>query len=300
MILSKPQLDQFDRDGFLVLEDFIEPYKFKREAEEILKNELSTQKLSDLHAFPAYAHGEPSAADFDYFINSGQSIRLFLNTDIKEDEFPEEFQLKMIRQMGCHLGHALHALDPVFREFVLSKQVRQVAKSFGFSKPLVCQSMYLMRQDFTSHTVGYPHQMASFLQVDPPSKQLGFWLAMDDLTEEFGAIQFIPGSHKRGLVAQFARNPDKKAFEQGKRLVFTKEPDMQYQEEEFVAVPLKAGSGVLVNSMVVHRSVMSDKAYKREPKHRDAFAFHIYDSENSTYRAENWMQYSEETFLPLY
>jgi len=298
MMLSKQQLEQFEKDGYLVLENFFDPSHLLEEAEVIIDNAVHTQDVTQFQPFPFLAcnQGEPSKQNFDYFINSAHGIRLFLNQEINEKDFPVEFELKkkMIREMGNRFGHALHAFNPVFKKFTFSQPIQDVIKSLSFKKPIVCQSMFIMRQDFSSST-DCGHQAATYIHVEPPRKLVSFWLALEDSSMDNGCLQFIPGSHKKGLQAKFIRNPNKEEFEQGKRLVYTSDSSMQKLEDnEYVDVPLKAGWAVLINSLVVHKSAMCSK-----PMSRDVYAFHVFDS-SAKYNKSNWMEFNKETFLPLF
>lgn len=40
-----------------------------------------------------------------------------------------------------------------------------------------------------------PHQDATFLHTEPLGRILGFWIALEDATQENGCLWFIPGSH---------------------------------------------------------------------------------------------------------
>jgi len=284
----------------LVLEKFFEPSKLSQEADKILDIMVHTQDVTQFQPFPFLYSScnkkEPTKMEFDYFINSAHGIRLFLNNEINEKDFPMEFELKkkMIRQMANRFGHALHAFNPVFKDFTFSQPIQDVIKSLSFKKPIVCQSMYILRQDFASSS-DCGHQAATYINVEPSNKLVSFWLAMENSSMENGCLQFIPGSHKMGLQSKFIRNPNKAEYDQGKRLIYQNGNLKKYDENKYVSVSLKAGSMVLINSLVVHKSATCDK-----PMSRDVYAFHVYDSVDSQYSKENWMQYNKETFLPLY
>lgn len=44
-----------------------------------------------------------------------------------------------------------------------------------------------------------PHQDATFLHTEPLGRVLGFWIALEDATQENGCLWFIPGSHTSKL-----------------------------------------------------------------------------------------------------
>jgi phytanoyl-CoA hydroxylase len=52
------------------------------------------------------------------------------------------------KQIFNKIGHALHALNPVFKEISFDANVKDVFKSLNYKKPIVCQSMYIFKQPF--------------------------------------------------------------------------------------------------------------------------------------------------------
>jgi len=170
-------------------------------------------------------------------------------------------------------------------------------KSLNFKKPIVCQSMYIFKQPFIGGEVSI-HQDASYIHVASASKQLarmaGIWIALEDCTLENGCLYFIPGSHKNDLKCRFIRNPNEEEFNAGKFLIYTNKMPV-YDEESFVAVPIKAGSAILIDGLVVHKS-----AKNTSPNSRHIYTFHIYESEDAEFSKDNWMEYSPTSFLPLY
>jgi phytanoyl-CoA hydroxylase len=46
------------------------------------------------------------------------------------------------------IGHALHALNPVFKENTFTENTRQAFVALDFKKPIICQSMYIFKQPF--------------------------------------------------------------------------------------------------------------------------------------------------------
>lgn len=82
-----------------------------------------------------------------------------------------------------------------------------------------------------------PHQDASYLYTEPRSLY-GFWIALDDATEENGCLWFIPGSHKEDEIPyRFVRNSDKNA----EKLCLDRGLNQFYQETDFVVTPAKIG-----------------------------------------------------------
>jgi len=298
-MLSKEQLEKFDKDGFLVIENFLNSDQCTlayQEAGKIIEKFIDSEDLEQIPSFPFVSKSEmPSKFESDYFEQSASDIKLFLNKKEFTAESHQDTQAKakVIRKRANRIGHALHARNPVFRDIVFSQEVKDVVKSLEFHKPIVCQSMFLMMQHpGGSSSVG--HQSATFIHVEP-SKLLGFWIAVTDCTTENGCLEIIPGSHKeRNVMTKFIRNPNKSEFDEGKRFIYS-EGKGDYPMEDFVSVPIKAGSVILMDGFVVHRATNCTAS---EP--RNVFAFHVYDSESAQFSEENWLKFNNETFLPLF
>ena len=84
------------------------------------------------------------------------------------------------------------------------------------------------------------------------------------------------------MTRRFIRNPNKEEFDAGKLLIHTNgEPVVD--EEEYISVPVKAGSVLLIHGLVFHRSRVN-----YSPKSRNVYTFHIYDAGESKWSNENW------------
>lgn len=271
----------------------------KKEVDKIIENVLYTQDLDRIATFPFLAMNEKaSEEDLYYFLNSGNKVRLFMNKGIPDIDKPgEELSTRIaeVRKYANKIGHALHVYNPIFREVAFGQNTQDVMHSIGFDKPIVCQSMYVLKQAFTeSYAPG--HQDASYLHVEP-RMPVGLWVAVEDSTPDNGCLKIVPGSHKDGLKRRYIRNTDERGWKEGKCLYYTNTP-CYYDQENFVSVPVKAGSAILLDGLVVHKSTYLESS---RPRSRDVFAFHIYDSANGAkFSEDNWMKYTPETFLPLY
>jgi len=296
-MLSGEQLTQYDRDGFLVLENFFpkeQCSKLSDEVDKIIENVLATQDLDKVSTYPFFsAIDQASKEDLDYFLNSGSKVRLFMNTKhlAVSGSATLASRVEEIRKNANKVGHALHAWNSVFREATFAQNVKDVVKSLNYTKPSVCQSMYILKQAF-SEPDAPGHQDSTYLQVEPDTL-VGIWAAIGDSTPENGCLKFVPGSHKDGLKRKYMRNRDEKRA--GSKALWYTADAPSYDQSRFVSVPIKAGSAILINGKVVHKSTSS-----RSPSPRDVYAFHVYDDGRSAYSANNWMDYTPETFLPLF
>jgi len=298
-MISQEQFDQFEKDGYLVIENMFSSdqcIQMYQEAGKIIETVIDSEDLEQVPMFPFVSKGEnPSKAEFDYFMESASDIKLFLNkkeftTDAHVDT---SAKAKVIRKRANRIGHALHALNPVFKDITFSSPVKDVVKIVGYKKPVVCQSMYLMMQSPEGPSSS-GHQASTYVIVEP-SKLTGFWIAVTDCTVDNGALEVLPGSHKKGsLKNKFIRNPNEKEYNEGKRFIYT-ESKADYPTQGYVSIPLKAGSVLLMDGFLIHRATNCTSS---EP--RNVYAFHVYDADKTQFNKENWMEYNKSTFLPLF
>jgi phytanoyl-CoA hydroxylase len=277
-MLNEQELDRFDQDGFLVIENFISVDDCERLKNECMNIIDSSGFLNEVSSLPAFS----TQSKDEYFLTSADKIRAFLEDGSNGDDPKLRFN---------KIGHALHALNPIFKEFTFSQKVKDVIRSLGLKRPVVCQSMYIFKQPRIGGKV-VPHQDAMYL-ITEPDNIIGIWIALEDCTLENGCLSFIPGSHKNDVATRFIRNPNKDEFNKGKYLIYTK-PTPEWNSNDFKPVPVKAGSAIVIHGKVVHQSEAN-----KSSKSRNIYTFHIYESDNTSFSKDNWMEPSERTFLSL-
>jgi phytanoyl-CoA hydroxylase len=132
------------------------------------------------------------------------------------------------------------------------------------------------------HTGGEvtPHQDSSFMHTNPASCH-ALWIALDDATTENGCLWAIPGSHTEPVRHLFKLKSDKSG-------VYYDPPVTEdsfrtiWPRDKYVALPVKAGSCVVIHGQVIHMSEdnLSDKG-------RHVYTFHVVDAE-AEWDRENW------------
>ena len=155
-------LAAWERDGFLVLEDF------KSEAE---RDALRAGTDAIVAAFDPdevrtiFSTDEQTHAADIYFRESGDKVRCFFEADAFDGDgnlvVPKERALNKI-------GHAMHDLDPVFDTFCRDVRLARLAGALGMADPGLVQSMVIFKQPRIGGEVGM-HQDASFLHTEPVS-----------------------------------------------------------------------------------------------------------------------------------
>ena len=275
MGISAAQLERYQREGFLVLEDFVATITCDalRERAEELVHEFDPSGAISIFSTAAQNHLRD-----DYFLESGDKIRFFF----EEDALIPDGSLKQSKERSINkIGHALHEIDPVFSEFSRTSAIGQLIADLGTEKPLLLQSMYIFKQPKIGGEVTC-HQDSTFLYTEPQDI-VGLWFALENATIENGCLWAIPGGHSLGLKSRWVRSAGGMNFE-----VFDSNP---WPEEQLVPLEVKKGSLIILNGLLPHKSLAN-----RSSKSRHAYSLHVING-SSSYPENNWLQRSPE--MPL-
>lgn len=276
MRLSDELLAQYREDGFLVISDFLDVAAcnaLRARALELVRDfdEGDIRSIFSTH--------EQNRLSDDYFLESGDKIRFFF----EEDAFLADGTLKRNKEQSINkIGHALHELDPTFRDFSTTADIQQLVSDLGLSQPLLLQSMYIFKQPEIGGEVTC-HQDSTFLYTEPQDI-VGLWFALEDATLQNGCLWAIPGGHKLGLKSRWVRNGSA-----GMKFdIFDSSP---FPEEKLVPLEVKQGSLILLNGLLPHKSLAN-----RSSKSRHAYTLHFIRAQSS-YPEDNWLRRSDE--MPL-
>jgi phytanoyl-CoA hydroxylase len=274
--MTPTQLDQYKRDGFLILEDFAAAPAcdtLRARAEQLVHDFDPSGIVS------VFSTREQSRTSDDYFLDSGDKIRFFF----EENAFNSDGTLKQEKERSINkIGHALHDLDPAFDHFSRTKEIEQLVRDFGFDNPLLLQSMYIFKQPRIGGEVTC-HQDATFLYTEP-LEVVGLWFALEDATVENGCLWAIPGGHHFGLKSRFVRV-------EGGGTRFEVIDDVAWPEGELQPLEVRKGSLIVLHPLLPHLS-----RENRSERSRHAYTLHIIEA-SVRYPDTNWLQRRPE--MPL-
>jgi len=274
--LSDEMLAQYRESGVLVLHDFVsvDACKALRQRAAELVSEFDPSEVRSV-----FSTTEQTQLDDDYFIESGDKVRFFL----EDDAFDDNGDLRQSRENSLNkMGHAMHDLDPVFDKFSRTPELAEAVKRIGFEVPAVLQSMYIFKPPRIGGEV-VCHQDSTYIYTEPESC-VGFWFALEDATPENGCMQFIPGGHRLPLKKRNYRGADGK-------LVTETLDDSPWPEELRRSAEAPAGTLVIFDGRAPHLS-----AANHSSRSRHAYTLHVID-QRSRYPKENWLQRRQD--LPL-
>lgn len=152
--------------------------------------------------------------------------------------------------------HFPHKISPLLSDLLHEEHVVDALTRLVGPNVKCMQSMF-----FVKHA-GRPgqawHQDETFIPTRDRSL-IGAWIAVDNATVDNGCLWVIPGSHRPGILWQSRVHDDP-------RFDHTEESfGYPYDEDQAIPVELEAGSIVLFNGYLLHRSLnnVCEEGYRR-------------------------------------
>lgn len=267
----------YERDGFLVLEGFVDPSAcdaLRARAGEIVA------ALGPEDAMSVFSTHEQTRTSDEWFLSSGDRIRCFF----EEGAFDATGDLtRPVPESINKIGHALHDLDPVFAAFSRTPELAELARDLDLNAPVLLQSMYIFKQPRIGGVVTL-HTDHTFLWTEPQSVT-GFWFAVEDATLENGCMWALPGGHRLPVRKRFRRDTS------GAGTTFDVFDHADYPAEG--EVPLEVAKGTLI---VLHGSLPHRSGANTSERSRHAYTLHAIDA-TAEYPSDNWLQ--RDPSLPL-
>jgi len=268
-MLNQEQKDHYLNQGFLVLENAIQ----KADIEHLRAAALEIVDNFDIdNNRTVFKTNDRDSGRDDYFFDSAEKVHCFL----EEDALDEDGDLIKPAYLAINkIGHAMHDLNPVFKEFCQLPIFGQVMRDIGIQNPLLWQTMYIFKQPHIGGEVRW-HQDGSYL-ISEPATVTGMWIAIEDANRDNGCLWVQPGGHRSPLreIYQVERGEGELTI-----LDTTPWPD----SGSAIPVEVSAGSVVIFHDHMPHYSSqnLSDKS-------RHAFTLHVADK-SSRWSDKNWLQ----------
>lgn len=134
-----------------------------------------------------------------------------------------------------------------------SRIVNLVSKCIGEDVFLWCTHVFC-KQPKDSHQVGW-HQDIAYWPLRPANNSVTVWLALDNVSIDNGAVKFIAGSHKQGLV-------EHRSFDGEGGLEFHADIGEDMIRDVMV-MELKKGQLSLHSDLVLHSSSRNSSKHRR-------------------------------------
>jgi len=142
--------------------------------------------------------------------------------------------------------HFPHKMSAHFKELMSHPNIVKVLNELIGPNVKSMQSMFFVK------AAGKPGQAWHQDEWYIPTRDRSLtavWIAVDDATIENGCLWVIPGSHKPGVLYPQKQHNDPKFDSAGESYNFP------HKDEEAVPVEIKAGSVVIFNGYLLHRSL---------------------------------------------
>jgi len=268
--------------------DGLSESRFRRDGYVIVEKAFTPETLAPLRSaanaivgrFDAEAHRtvfstvDRDTANDDYFLDSAEAVHCFL----EEGAVDANGQLLVPKTRAVNkIGHALHDLEPTFRDFCRQPLIGRMLRDLGHDQPVLVQTMVIFKQPGIGGEVGW-HQDATYLDASPPGV-IGAWVALEDADRDNGCLWVAPGGHRGPLRETYEVDWDRRHGH-----LRQVDPTPWPTTDTAKALEVPAGTLVLFSDHLPHYS-----AVNRSDRSRLAFTMH-FANRGADWRASNWLQ----------
>ncbi|MBS1666055.1 MAG: phytanoyl-CoA dioxygenase family protein [Bacteroidetes bacterium] len=194
---------------------------------------------------------------------------LALLTDVNHPGHPlfYEFHSNESADINTILFHALGAwrIEPAFHDVLWNPRFVMAASQLLGNKPIRFWHDQLFYKPAKKGGVVAWHQDYSYWTRTKPVAHLTCWCGLDDSTQENGCLQYVPGSHRWGLL-------DKPALTGDLMGIMDYLSDNQKKEFHPIPVETRAGYANFHHSLTLHGS-----GENKSERPRRAFVINVFE-----------------------
>lgn len=240
--LSKAQREQFGREGYLVVEDVLDPERdiapVLAEYEQIL-DEIATALYEDGAIASTYCRLSFTDRLIQICAESGRTFAQHFDISLPKGQIRRDTPL--------HVGPAAFGILTNPR---LLDVVEDIVGPEVYSNPVQHIRMKLPKRALREQTydslvvkTSWHQDNGVILPEADESTILTVWLPLNDATLANGCLTVVPRSHRQGLVTHCPS------------AVGTWIPDRLVPTEQAVPMPMRAGSVLLMHQRTIHASL---------------------------------------------
>jgi len=222
MKLSSEQLEQFNRDGYIVLRGFLD----EKRCDDILR-------MAQVHLD---AKIEPIETEIGY--DSRDKEYRTSVTDYSSHTEEEQVTVRRLRQV--------YTRDALFKAWMENEKIRPILQQILDDQVVITtahhNSIMTKMPHFSTETAW--HQDRRYWRFSDDNL-ISIWLALDDEVSENGVLEFIPGSH----VVEYDANQ----FDEKEYFSQTNAKNQALISQK-TSTNLKKGDVVIFHSLLLHRA----------------------------------------------
>ena len=141
----------------------------------------------------------------------------------------------------------VHAVLPFVNEIARNVRILDAVEALIGPDILVWDSTFIIKEARSTGFVSW-HQDVSYWGLEDVSAVVSAWLALGPVSRANGCMQFVPGSHRHGLVAHSEEYADENILSRGQVV------QAIIAEDDVVHAELKPGQFSLHHGLVMHSS----------------------------------------------
>jgi len=173
MKLSDSQFEQYQSEGYVVVEDALSPAQVER----------VTERLRE------YTHGD----------RTPQTFKSQIEPAVERGEIEVDDEGDAVRKFE---GLGMVEEDEVFRDVAENETITSVAADLQGPNLKLLRSAAMFKPPRVGSEKLF-HQDAAYYPIHPMD-HVTVWIALDDATPENGCMQVVPGAHTDGLLGHEA------------------------------------------------------------------------------------------------